>query len=407
MQFFFALTLFVSATLLFLVQPMFAKMVLPRLGGTAAVWNTCMVFYQAVLLAGYLYAHFSTKWLGSRRQALLHLVILALPLLVLPIALGDAQIPIGGQNPTAWLLAILAASVGLPFFAVSASAPMLQKWFADTGHPAGKDPYFLYAASNLGSMLALLGYPTIIEPMLPLAGQSRVWQFGYLLLGLLTVGCGAVLWLSRRGAAVAIAGVPGSIGVEAAFLGGAPARERTVPAPAWGQRIRWLALAFAPSSLLLGLTSFISVDLAAVPLLWVIPLALYLLTFVIVFAQWPTWPYRVMRRWLDDYCDRARKKWPLFLAPALAGIQAKNRLKAGLRTTPSPPIPNPQSLIPKNGLKAALRTADFQPRAGTARARMGNRAENVHPPAPPPLGRRVDPSDLGCRPGRLFLRPQQ
>ena len=308
MQFFFALTLFVSATLLFLVQPMFAKMVLPRLGGTPAVWNTCMVFYQAVLLAGYLYAHFSTKWLGSRRQALLHLAILALPLLVLPIALGDAQIPIGGQNPTAWLLAILAASVGLPFFAVSASAPMLQKWFADTGHPAGKDPYFLYAASNLGSMLALLGYPTIIEPMLPLAGQSRVWQFGYLLLGLLTVGCGAVLWLSRRGVAVGIAGVSGSVVVDTAFLGGRPFLREPYPLRHGVSGSAGWRSAFAPSSLLLGLTSFISVDLAAVPLLWVIPLALYLLTFVIVFAQWPTWPYRVARRWLDNYFDRTREE---------------------------------------------------------------------------------------------------
>ena len=198
-----------------------------------------MVFYQAVLLAGYLYAHFD-EMARSRRQALLHLVILALPLLVLP---------------TAWAMPILHCAhrwlwldnpgevfVGLPFFAVSASASMLQKWFADTGHPAGKDPYFLYAASNLGSMLALLGYPTIIEPMLPLAGQSRVWQFGYLLLGLLTVGC--VRFGPPRGAAVAIAGTSRSI-VEAAFLAERPVEERTVPAPAWGQRIRWLALAFA------------------------------------------------------------------------------------------------------------------------------------------------------------------
>ena len=198
MQWFFALTLFVSATLLFLVQPMFAKMVLPTLGGTPAVWNTCMVFYQGVLLVGYLYAHFSTKWLGSRRQAILHMAILGLPFFVLPIALVTQQAPTGGENPIPWLLWIMAVSVGIPFFAVSASAPLLQKWFADTGHPAGKDPYFLYAASNLGSMIALLGYPTVVEPFLPLADQSQDWRLGYMLLATLTAGCAGLLWLSRQ-----------------------------------------------------------------------------------------------------------------------------------------------------------------------------------------------------------------
>ena len=182
MQVFFALTLFVSATLLFVVQPMFAKMVLPRLGGTPAVWNTCMVFYQAALLAGYLYAHFSTRIFGTHRQAVLHLAVLTLPLFVLPIARGESQVPPSGANPIPWLLAVMAISVGLPFFAVSASAPMLQAWFADTGHPAGQDPYFLYAASNLGSMLALLGYPVLVEPNLAVAVQSRAWQGGYCVL---------------------------------------------------------------------------------------------------------------------------------------------------------------------------------------------------------------------------------
>lgn len=308
MQFFFALTLFTSATLLFVVQPMFAKMVLPLLGGTPAVWNTCMVFYQAVLLAGYLYAHFSTRWLGSRRQAVLHLAVLALPWLVLPIAISPGRVPTGAENPTFWLLGFMAVAVGLPFFAVSTSAPMLQRWFADTGHAAGKDPYFLYAASNLGSMVGLLGYPVLVEPYLPLAAQSRAWAAGFALLAAMTLGCAVLLW-RRRGAGAepadhAVAALPDQpVGEDplpeqpAASPGPAP---EAVSAPDAAQRFRWLALSFVPSSLLLGVTTFISTDLAAVPLLWVVPLALYLLTFVLVFARRPLVWHRGMV-WLQPF----------------------------------------------------------------------------------------------------------
>ncbi len=292
MQLFFALTLFASATLLFLVQPMFAKMALPLLGGTPAVWNTCMVFYQAVLLLGYLYAHFSTKWLGSRRQAAVHLAILLLPWLVLPIGIAAHQLPTGSENPVPWLLFLLTVSVGLPFFVVSASAPMLQAWFADTGHPAGRDPYFLYAASNLGSMLALLGYPVLVEPNLALAAQSWVWAGGYGGLIALTAGCAVLLWRSRG--AVVAAGDVAAVAVKAA-----DAADRAA-APTAAQRLRWLALSFAPSSLLLGVTTFIQTDLAAVPLFWVVPLALYLLTFVLVFARRPlVWHTGVL--WLQPF----------------------------------------------------------------------------------------------------------
>lgn len=308
MQWLFALTLLVSATLLFLVQPMFAKMVLPRLGGTPAVWNTCMVFYQAVLLGGYLYAHWSTRWLGSRRQAVLHLVLLILPWVVLPIGLGAAGNPPADQNPIPWLLGLMVLCVGLPFFVVSTSAPMLQAWFADTGHPAGRDPYFLYAASNLGSMVGLLGYPTLVEPYLPLAGQSFWWAMGYAVLMALTVACAVVLWRSPRGAGASAradrsnatdsGNVPG--GPNGASVGhGAmePSAPQTAEAmPTFGQRLRWLALAFAPSSMLLGVTTYISTDIAAVPLLWVIPLALYLLSFVLVFARWTILPHGLMLR---------------------------------------------------------------------------------------------------------------
>jgi len=303
MQFCFAFTLLVSATLLFLVQPMFAKMVLPMLGGTPAVWNTCMVFYQAALLAGYLYAHFSTRWLGTRRQAAVHLVLLCLPWLVLPIGVAQAWTPAGdAPNPVPWLLALLTLSVGLPFFVVSASAPMLQAWFAETGHPAGKDPYFLYAASNLGSMLALIGYPTLVEPNLTLkfnfAGglrsflfsQSGVWTVGYGGLMLLTCGCAVLLWRSRRGAAA-------GLGATAAPPHKADCPEaRPDTAPTAQLRLRWLVLSFAPSSMFLGVTTYISTDIAAVPLLWIIPLTLYLLSFVLVFARWPTFLSQLVRR---------------------------------------------------------------------------------------------------------------
>ncbi len=272
MQLLFAVTLFLSATLLFVVQPMFAKMVLPLLGGTPAVWNTCMVFYQAVLLAGYLYAHFSTRLLGPRRQAGLHLAVLCLPWLVLPIVVAETWIPPAEGNPIPWLLMLLAVSVGLPFFVVSASAPMLQAWFANTDHPAAKDPYFLYAASNLGSMLALLGYPVLVEPGLPLDRQTWAWTGGYGLLMLLVIGCAVLLWRSRGGAGPAGDAEPA-------------VDEPRLADPSWRDRLRWLVLSFAPSSLLLGVTTHISTDIAAVPLLWVVPLALYLLTFVLVFAR--------------------------------------------------------------------------------------------------------------------------
>ncbi len=175
----FGTTIFVGASLLFLVQPMFARMALPLLGGAPAVWNTAMVFYQAVLLAGYAYAHVTMRWLGPRRQAGLHLVILLVPLAVLPIAVPAGWIPPGDANPIPWLLALLAVAVGLPFFAVSATSPVLQAWLAATGHPAARNPYVLYAASNVGSLLALLAYPVVLERLVDLGAQSRLWAWGY------------------------------------------------------------------------------------------------------------------------------------------------------------------------------------------------------------------------------------
>lgn len=306
MQWYFALTLLTSATLLFWIQPMFAKMVLPLLGGTPMVWNTCMVFYQAVLLAGYGYAHASTRFWGAPRQARIHLVGLAAPSLlvvllvawlVLPIRAGRGWDPPTHANPIPWLLGVMVVTVGFPLFVVSASAPMLQTWFAQTGDRAGRDPYFLYAASNLGSLGALVGYPLVIEPNLGLSEQTRWWACGYAMLVVLTCGCAVLLW-RRRALGLAAASPYGASQADQS------AHQRTsAAAPTLGLRLRWLALAFAPSSLLLGVTTFISTDLAAVPLLWVIPLALYLLSFVLVFSRATSLPYRAARQ-LKGLLDR-------------------------------------------------------------------------------------------------------
>ncbi len=293
----FAATLLLSAALLFVVQPLFAKMVLPLLGGTPNVWNTCMVFYQAALLAGYVYAHLTIRWLGPRRQAALHLAVLCLPWLVLPFGLSASWTPPADSNPTAWLLALLAVSVGLPFFVVSASAPMLQAWFAASGHRAGKDPYFLYAASNLGSLGALLAYPTLIEPHLRLAFQSWAWTAAFGLLVGMTAICAVALWRSKLVVQTSRLPepAPASCLPEAAEAGRLH-HDQSPDRLTLGMRLRWVALSLAPSSLLLGVTTHISTDIAAVPLLWIIPLALYLLTFVLVFARRPLLPHRWMLR---------------------------------------------------------------------------------------------------------------
>lgn len=274
MQILFAATLFLSAALLFMVEPMTAKRLLPLLGGSPAVWNTCMVFYQAVLLAGYAYAHVLSHRFCRRRQVLVHGLIVAAALLALPLGVQAHWQPPRAENPIPWLLAALALSVGLPFFALSANGPLLQRWLADTGHRAGRDPYFLFAASNLGSLLALASYPVVIERFLPLGpgswwSQSWLWAAGYALLATLAATCAWVVWHSPAGQQP----VPDT-------------SERATPIGP-GMRVRWVTLAFLPSSLMLGVTTYITMDLAAIPLLWVVPLGLYLLSFVFVFTHWP------------------------------------------------------------------------------------------------------------------------
>lgn len=295
----FALTLFTSATLLFLVQPMVGKAILPLLGGTPAVWNTCMVFFQALLLAGYAYAHFLTQRLRLRTQVLVHAGVLLLPLIPLIFlrfdarALAESWLPPGGEaNPIPWLLAVLGLVAGVPFFVVSTSAPLLQKWFAGTDHPAAKDPYFLYGASNLGSMLALLAYPTIVEPTIGLGRQAWLWTGAYLALAALTLLCGLVAGASRARAAASSPGQEPAVNGTASSNGHEPAANGA--GPSLVRWVRWVLLAAVPSSLMLGVTTHLTTDIAAVPLLWILPLAVYLLTFILVFSRLPSWLYATL-----------------------------------------------------------------------------------------------------------------
>ncbi len=285
MSLLFAVALFVSAFLLFWVQPLVGKTVLPLLGGTPAVWNTCMLFFQALLLAGYAYALALTRWLSARAQALVHVGLLVVAALALPPLLGaDASggVPEGG-SPAWWLLKTLALTVGPPFLVLSASAPLLQRWFSRTRDASASDPYYLYAASNAGSLFALLGFPVLLEPRLTLGEQGRVWTFGYVALAALIAACAfAALRARRPGVAAAAVDVEGGAGGEVVDE---RVRDENATPVTWRRRLRWVLLAFAPSSLVLGVTTYITTDLAAVPLLWVIPLALYLLSFVIVFAR--------------------------------------------------------------------------------------------------------------------------
>jgi hypothetical protein len=279
--------IFVSALLLFSVQPLFAKMVLPRLGGSPAVWSVAMVFFQSLLLAGYGYAHLLMQVKNRTVPVVVHLLLLVAAFLTLPLSISTHF----GEPPSSayafWLLGLFAVSIGLAFFALAANNPMLQAWFVRTGHPAGPDPYFLYASSNIGSFLALLSYPVLFEPMFSLRSQNLMWTAGYALLIALIAGCGALLL--RAPTSVAALEV----------------NDTDAPAPGWTTKARWIFLAAVPSGLLIAVTAHISTDVAAAPLLWVLPLSLYLLTWVLVFQSRPLLPH----------------SWMLMLQPlAIAGV---------------------------------------------------------------------------------------
>ncbi len=277
----FSLALFASATLLFWVEPLFARMVLPLLGGSPAVWNTCLVFFQGALMLGYLYAHLTTRWLGVKNQLFLHFGLLLLAFVTLPVAIPQGAEPPAASNPIPWLLWVLLVGLGAPFVVLSATAPLLQRWFSHTSHPAAGDPYFLYASSNAGSLTALLAYPLILEPNLRLTQQSQTWTVGYVILIALIASCALATWrYLTRPVSVESAG-----SVASSTDDRAPPLDRTGSSITGARRLRWLALAFVPSSLLLGVTTHLTTDVAAVPFLWIVPLSLYLLSFVVVFAR--------------------------------------------------------------------------------------------------------------------------
>jgi len=255
-------TLFLSAFLLFCCQPMVGKMVLPSLGGAASVWTTCVLFFQSMLLAGYLYVYFLGRLRSPKQQLVIHMILLASVFLTLPIRFGG-NAPAGGSSPVAWELAQLVRGVALPFFVVSATAPLLQSWFSRTKDPAARDPYFLYAASNAGSLLALLLYPFVFEPRLGVSAQSLSWLVGYVVLVVFVLIAISEFWkLEKRSD-----------------------RSESVPRPSAATKGSWLAASFVPSALMLAVTTHLSVNLASVPFLWTLPLAVYLLTFILAFGR--------------------------------------------------------------------------------------------------------------------------
>jgi hypothetical protein len=261
----FTLTIFLSAALLFSVQPLVARMVLPVLGGAPATWAVSLCFFQAMLLLGYAYAHALVAFARAPAALGLHALVLIAALLALPITLPALSAPPQG-NAYLWLLGVLARMVALPFFALSASAPLLQAWFGASGHARSADPYFLYAASNAGSLAALLAYPFLIEPLLPLTLQRATWAVGFCIVALLLFLCGLIV-LARAPAPTA--GTPPQPAVSAS----------------WRARAQWAILAFVPSGLLVAFTTYLTTDLASAPLLWAIPLAGYLATFIVAFRD--------------------------------------------------------------------------------------------------------------------------
>ncbi len=271
--------IFTSALLLFSVQPLFAKMVLPRLGGSPAVWSVAMVFFQSLLLGGYAYAHYLMMLRSRIIPVVIHLGLLGVAFLTLPLSIAQGWGTPPASGYAIWLLGLFTVSIGLPFFALAANNPMLQAWFVRTGHPNGPDPYFLYASSNIGSFLALLSYPVLFEPMFSLHMQNLMWTTGYGVLIALIAGCGVMLVRSPQSAQMAT-----------------EFSAEQVVVPTWATRTRWIFLAAVPSGLLIAVTAHISTDIAAAPLLWVLPLSLYLLTWVLVFQSQPLFPHAAALR---------------------------------------------------------------------------------------------------------------
>ena len=266
----FALAIFTGAFLLFLGQPLVGKYILPWYGGGPGVWTTCLLFFQGVLLAGYAYAHALAGWLSPRRQVVVHVVALTLALCFLPIAPGDRWRPNAGDDPVRSILLLLTATIGLPFVVLSATGPLLQRWFSLV-HP-GLAPYRLYALSNAGSLLALLAYPALVEPRLTRAAQAGAWSIGLACFATACVACAVRVWRGGRR----------SVGRPEEGESTTPDDEKA------GDVVLWVALPAIASVLLVSTTTRLCQDVAAMPLLWVLPLGIYLLTFIVSFdhAAW-------------------------------------------------------------------------------------------------------------------------
>jgi hypothetical protein len=277
----FSAALFSSAFLLFLIEPIVARTILPILGGAPMVWNGCVLFFQCALLAGYAYAHAASRGLGPRRSLWIYLVLVLLPFAFLPFAVTPSSTPPEG-HPVAWLFVVLLGSIGAPFFVLASGTSVLQMAYAQTGPAARRDPYFLYVASNAGSLLGLLAYPLLVEPSLRLNDQSRIWTIGYGAWVVMAIVC--VLVAQRMSQAGAAAAVSSELAAD----------QEDVLTPR--RRLRWIALAAIPSSLMLGVTGYLTTDIASFPLLWVVPLALYLLTFILAFARPAYWRALADRR---------------------------------------------------------------------------------------------------------------
>ncbi len=264
----FTVSIFLSASLLFSVQPLFAKLALPLLGGASNVWNTAMIFFQGSLLLGYIYAHLISKYLPLIGQAVVHILVMLVGVFFLPLAISSGWTPPTEGVQAFWLIALFGVSIGVPFFAISANAPLLQHWYSLTNQKDAKDPYFLYSASNAGSLLSLCLYPIVFEPLFRLQEQTHMWSLGYF--GLIACLLATAIYAQRNRRENFVENV----------------KEISKPVN-WTKRGLWVLLAFLPSSLMLGLTSHMTNNIASAPFLWVAPLALYLLTFVIVFAAKP------------------------------------------------------------------------------------------------------------------------
>ncbi len=289
-RFLYGTTIFLSAFLLFQVQPIIGKMILPWFGGGSSVWNACMVFFQVTLLLGYLYAHWLHENLEPRRQALVHVALLAVSLFLLPIAANPSWKGSSLTHPELSVVGLLTVTVGLPYMMLSTTGPLVQAWFARTVRSG--TPYRLYALSNLASMSALLSYPVLVEPWLPLRVQTKIWSLGY---AAFAVSCGVAAWRAA---------------------GGAPAADRARDEaqgarPDWKTCLLWVALAACPSVLLLTITRHLTQDVAPIPLLWVLPLSIYLLSFILCFDA-PRYYYR-----------------PAFLAALVAALLAAGKMLSG------------------------------------------------------------------------------